>query len=72
MFSIKSQVIASPIPVYLSTKALLNVIDFQQFDNVYSRVELLLDDSGITDYIVKPLILENIGTLKNMKYINFC
>ena len=53
-------------------KTLLNVLDFQQFDNIYDRVELLLDDSGITDYIVKPLALENIGTLKNMKYINFC
>ena len=58
-------------PTKIVNKALLNVIDFQQFDNVYSRVELLLDDSGITDYIVKPLALENIGTLKNMKYINF-
>ena len=59
-------------PSKILNKALLNVIDFQQFDNVYSRVELLLDDSGITDYIVKPLGMENIGTLKNMKYINFC
>lgn len=59
-------------PTRILNKALLNVIDFQQFDNIYSRVELLLDDSGITDYIVKPLTLENIGTLKNMKYINFC
>ncbi len=58
-------------PTRILNKALLNVIDFQQFDNVYSRVELLLEDSGITDYIVKPLALENIGTLKNMKYINF-
>ena len=58
-------------PTKIINKALLNVIDFQQFDNVYSRIELLLDDSGITDYIVKPLALENIGTLKNMKYINF-
>lgn len=58
-------------PTRILNKSLLNVIDFQQFDNIYSRVELLLDDSGITDYIVKPLTLENIGTLKNMKYINF-
>lgn len=59
-------------PTRILNKALLNVIDFQQFDNIYSRVELLLNNSGITDYIVKPLTLENIGTLKNMKYINFC
>lgn len=58
-------------PSKILNKALLDVIDFQQFDNIYDRVELLLDNSGITDYIVKPLRLENIGTLKNMKYINF-
>ena len=58
-------------PSKILNKALLNVLDFQQFDNIYDRVELLLDDSGITDYVVKPLALENIGTLKNMKYINF-
>ena len=59
-------------PSKILNKTLLNVLDFQQFDNVYSRVELLLDNSGITDYIIKPLGMENIGTLKNMKYINFC
>lgn len=55
----------------ITNKGLLNVIDFQQFDNIYDRVELYLDDTKLTDYIVKPLTLENIGTLKNMKYINF-
>ena len=58
-------------PSRILNKALLNVLDFQQFDNIYDRVELLLDDKNITDYIIKPLRLENIGTLKNMKYINF-
>ncbi len=58
-------------PSKILNKGLLNVLDFQQFNNIYDRVELLLDDSGITDYVVKPLALENIGTLKNTKYINF-
>ena len=58
-------------PTKIINKTLLDVIDFQQFDNIYDRVELLLDDKNITDYIIKPLRLKNIGTLKNMKYINF-
>lgn len=58
-------------PTKILNKTLLNVIDFQQFDNIYDRIELVLDDKDITDYIVKPLTLETIGTLKDMKYINF-
>lgn len=58
-------------PTKILNKSLLNVIDFQQFDNIYDRIELVLDDENITDYIVKPLTLETIGTLKDMKYINF-
>ena len=58
-------------PSKITNKGLLKVIDVQQFDNIYDRVELYLDDKNITDYIVKPLTLETIGTLKNMKYINF-
>lgn len=58
-------------PTKILNKALLNVIDFQQFDNIYDRVELYFDNLEIKDYIVKQLRLENIGTLKNMKYINF-
>ncbi len=58
-------------PTKIINKALLDVIDFQQFDNIYDRIELYFDNSIIKDYIIKPLRLENIGTLKNMKYINF-
>lgn len=58
-------------PTKILNKVLLNVIDFQQFDNIYDRIELVLDNKDITDYIVKPLTLETIGTLKDMKYINF-
>ena len=31
-------------PSKILNKALLNVLDFQQFNNIYDRVELLLDD----------------------------
>lgn len=55
----------------ITNKGLLNVIDFQQFNNIYDRVELYLDDFKLTDFIVKPLTLETIGTMKNMKYINY-
>ena len=55
----------------ITNKGLLNVIDFQQFNNIYDRVELYLDDSKLTDFIIKPLSLETVGTLKNMKYINY-
>lgn len=58
-------------PSKITNKGLLKVIDVQQFDNIYDRVELYLDDSDITDFIVKPLTLSNMGTLKNMKYINY-
>ena len=58
-------------PSKFINKGLLNVIDFQKFNNIYERVELYLDDSKLTDFIVKPLTLETIGTLKNMKYINY-
>lgn len=57
-------------PTKIVNRGLLKVIDFQQFDNLFDRVELILDDN-IKDYIIKELSLSNIGTLKNMKYINF-
>lgn len=55
----------------ITNKGLLNVIDVQQFDNIFDYVELYLDESKLTDFIVKPLTLTNMGTLKNMKYINY-
>ena len=55
----------------IKNKVSLKVIDVQQFDNIFDRVELYLEEPKLTDFIVKPLTLETIGTLKNMKYINF-
>lgn len=57
-----------PIPVKLQNY--LEVIDFQQFNNLYDWIDLYFDDAKFDNMQILELNHSTYGVLKNMKFIN--
>ena len=57
-----------PVPVKLQN--FLEVIDFQQFSNLYNWIDLYIDNEKFNNIQILELNHSTYGTLKNMKFIN--
>ena len=58
-------------PTIIKKLPLLEVIDFQQFSNIYSWIDLIIDDEDLENPQIKELNHSTYGTLKNIKYVNY-
>ena len=54
-------------PRIINNKSFINVLAFQQFDNIYSTVSLITDDN----YYITKLQHDKYWIMKNNKYITY-